>query len=233
MMLIGWDLTRGSTDHDAANAAQPQSSQNAARVASPAADIVPVVVDQGPGTFHFATGQSAVTSGSGPLQRYRVAVEDGIGVDPATFASAVDAILADPRSWIAGGNVRFQRVAGTAPAAFTVFLASPATSETMCREDWLETERFTNCRLASGKVVINSARWLTSVPNYGAALLVYRSYAVNHEVGHQLGHGHELCPGPGQPAPVMQQQTYGLKGCIANAWPYLDGERYHGPVASQ
>ena len=110
-------------------------------------------------------------------------------------------------------------------------LASPATSEQLCRTEGMETEQYTNCRL-HGKVVLNSARWLTGIPDYGAPLTVYQAYAVNHEVGHELGQWHELCPGPGQPAPVMQQQTLGLQGCVANPWPYLNGVRYRGPTAN-
>jgi hypothetical protein len=190
----------------------------------------PDVVSAGAGTFAFAAGDGPVVGSGGTLLRYQVAVEDGLSVPVEQFAAAVEAILSDPRSWIAGGEVRLARVADGAD--FGIYLASPVLSEAMCREDGLETGQFTNCRLSDGRVVINSARWLAGVPDYGAPLAEYRAYAINHEVGHQLGFGHELCPAPGQPAPVMQQQTLGLSGCTPYGWPYRAGARYTGPPTS-
>lgn len=192
----------------------------------------PGVIPAGAGTFQFATTDGPIAGTVGPVLRYRVAVEDGLGVPVDQFATAVEAILADPRSWTADGTVRLQRVSGAQGQDFAIYLASPVRSEAMCREDGLETGQFTNCRLTDGRVVINSARWLTGVPGYGAPLAEYRAYVVNHEVGHQLGHGHESCPAVGQPAPVMQQQTLGLDGCTPYGWPYRAGVRYTGPPTS-
>ncbi|MEH0974877.1 DUF3152 domain-containing protein [Micromonospora sp. CPCC 205546] len=183
----------------------------------------------GTGDFTAAPGDSPVRGTDGPLLHYRVAVEQGAGQDVAAFAATVDEVLGDPRGWTASQELRLRRVAEATDADFTVYLATPDTSERMCAEGGLSTEGYTSCRLP-GQVVINLARWLEAVPDYGAPLAVYRAYVVNHEVGHELGEVHQACPGPGEPAPVMQQQTYGLDGCAANAWPYVDGSRYAGEV---
>ena len=230
--LVAYDLSRGGDPLNAWTtppAAPPTPTPALAPSPSASENASPLVARAGAGTFQFSSGDGPVAGTGGPVVRYRVAVEDGVGVDPTDFGLAVESILGDPRSWTADGSVRLQRTTKTAASEFTIYLATPTTSEAMCREEWLETEQYTNCRLTDGRVVINSARWLTGVPDYGAPLAVYQAYAINHEVGHQLGHGHELCPGPGRPAPVMQAQTLGLEGCVANGWPYLDGVRYEGP----
>jgi hypothetical protein len=183
---------------------------------------------KGEGTFAYATTEGPVAGSAGALKKYRVAVENGSGQPADAFAAAVEQAFADRRGWTASGELRLQRVAGEGAADFTVFLATPATSEAMCAAAGLHTDGYSSCRTA-GKVIINLARWLTSVPDYGAPVADYRTYVVNHETGHELGQGHEACPGPGRPAPVMMQQTYGLKGCVANSWPYVDGQRYTGP----
>jgi hypothetical protein len=221
----------------AASAADPAASGSAPAPSGPSgsgsaapggsAEPSTAVPRSGTGTFGFAPGPGSVLGTAGGIRRFRVAVENGIGQDPAAFAVAAEGILGDQRSWITGGDVRFQRVAQTSPSEFTLYLASPATTDKLCSLGGVHTEGFASCRLP-GQVVINLARWLTSVPDYGAPLALYRQYAINHEVGRELGHGNEVCPAPGALAPVMQQQSQGLKGCVANAWPYVNGQLYAG-----
>ena len=179
--------------------------------------------------FTFVAGYGPVLGTSGTLRRFKVSVEKTIGQgNGGEFADEIDRTLGDDRGWPAGRQFRLQRVPAWAASEFTVYLAAPKTTQRMCNAAGLRTDGFTSCRLP-GQVIINDARWQDAVPDYDAPLETYRAYALNHEVGHQLGYGHEGCPGRGKPAPVMMQQTYGLKGCVANAWPFIDGRRYAGP----
>jgi Protein of unknown function (DUF3152) len=221
------------TPSDPPSAAPTTPSPTAAPSTAPHPTAPPSYAMNGPGTYVYAGGESPVVGTAGTLRRYRVAIETGTPVPVDEFAAVVDRTLGDPRSWIAGNDVRLQRVPGDAAGVnFTVLLVTPGTAQKLCLAGDLDIfwrgEPYSSCQVGS-RAIINLSRYLKAVPNYGAPISAYDQYAVNHEVGHVLGHNHELCPGQGRPAPVMQQQTFDLQGCVANSWPYLDGKRYSGP----
>jgi hypothetical protein len=179
----------------------------------------------GSGTYRKAPGPGPVIGTSGQLMRFHINVEQEIqGIDLAAFTAFVQQTFADPRGWTSAGKWRLQLVGPEQPADFTLYLATPGTRAKLCNNPH---DLYTSCRNGAA-VVLNVVRWQRAVPNYPASLQVYHQYMVNHETGHRLGNGHELCTGAGRPAPVMQQQTLGMHGCTANAWPYLDGKRYQG-----
>ncbi|MEU5565266.1 DUF3152 domain-containing protein [Micromonospora musae] len=198
-------------------------------VLSPSASTRPPVAisypAEGGNRWRTAPAESPAPRGKGELMRYRVSVErDIVGIETSAFAAEVTGYLNDEEGWTADGSLTLRRVGPGQPADFTIYLATPGTRDELCGD---VPDGYTSCRNGA-RVVLNVARWVKGVPRYGAPLASYREYMVNHEVGHRLGHGHERCPGRGEPAPVMQQQTLGLHGCTANAKPYLDGESYHG-----
>lgn len=177
----------------------------------------------GPGTFTVArAGVDAKGRGSA----YRVEVEDGTGVDPDRAAEEIAAVLAHPRGWSHGGEHTFRQVAD-GPAGLVIKIATPATTDRICGEYGLKTRGEVNCR-GGEKVMVNLKRWQLGSPQFDGPVSEYRALIVNHEVGHWLGRGHETCPGKGRPAPAMMQQIDGLKGCVANAWPYDAKGRYLG-----
>lgn len=158
---------------------------------------------------------STPAPGAGPVRTVRVEVEDGVPVDPSVFAEFVLDTLNDPRGWGHGDAMTFARTDGE--AEIVVVLASPDTSAEMCRP--LRTDGQLSCRVGP-RAILTHYRWVQAHPDYGTDRTGYRRYLVNHEVGHVLGHGHEACPGPGVLAPVMQQQSKGLVGCLPNSWPH-------------
>jgi hypothetical protein len=201
---------------------------------APAAEVIPPdFPHSGPGTWRYAGSTGPLLGRAGRLQTFHLAVEGNVdSIDLDRVAAKIDQTLGDPRSWIADGDVRFQRVPAGAPAVFTIYLATAQTTRSMCNAGGVTgTGGYTSCRY-TGHVLLNLDRWYLSIPHYatvGVPLDTYRTYMINHEVGHQAGHGHERCPANGRPAPVMEQQTLGLHGCTPNPWPYVDGRPYHGP----
>ncbi|MFF4171400.1 DUF3152 domain-containing protein [Streptomyces sp. NPDC001744] len=178
---------------------------------------------KGSGVFEVVPGFQKAP-GRGRLIRYRVDVEKGLGLDPRLFADAVQKTLNDRRSWAGDGAMTFERVS-SGEARFVITLASPGTTGDWCRKSGLDTTvDNVSCDSASTeRVMINAFRWAQGAVTFGPkAMYAYRQMLINHEVGHRLGHGHELCRTPGALAPVMQQQTKSLDidgiSCRPNPW---------------
>ncbi|WP_059013223.1 DUF3152 domain-containing protein [Streptomyces specialis] len=179
------------------------------------------------------SGELVPVAGSDPapdpdaatVLRYRVDVEEGLGLDPEFFADVVHRTLNDERGWGNDGERSFARVSA-GEYDFVITLASPGTTADWCARSGLDiTEDNVSCNSSSTeRVMINAWRWAQGSETYGDDIGGYRQMLVNHEVGHRLGYQHVLCPGEGEPAPVMMQQTKFLESdgvtCRPNPWPH-------------
>ncbi len=175
--------------------------------------------DKGTGTFAAVHVPGKPSSAKGRTVTYRLEVERGLHADTAAIAKTVRDVLLDPRGWQSVDHVRF--VQSPKKAKITIYVASPQTTDKLCYP--AKTEGKWSC-FNQGKAVLNYRRWLKAVPGFDGNVTGYREYLVNHEVGHGLGHTHRTCPGKGQPAPVMQEQSMGLHGCKAWFWPMSPAE---------
>ncbi|MFC6092182.1 DUF3152 domain-containing protein [Saccharothrix sp. BKS2] len=167
--------------------------------------------EQGAGTWQVVPGQTDKV-GEGRLYRYDIAIEDGVepvdfGGDREAFARTVDSFLADPRSWVGTGQASMQRVEG-GDVDFTISLTTTNTTHAICGYS-IQFE--SSCwHEPTGRVIINVARWVRGGKVYGNDITAYRTYAINHEVGHVLDNQHVGCAESGKAAPVMMQQSFGV-----------------------
>ncbi len=205
-------FARGSGGGDPISAGQA-SAMLAGRVAPSAA-----VSQTGSGRVRLMDipgRDSAATNRQVRNITYAVALEGGLRVQITDFPATVRRVLTAPRGWESVDDIRFvalnpRQVAAGARPDIQIILASPTLVDRLCYP--LQTHGEVSCQ-NNGRVVLNARRWVGGAPSYGDDLDGYRTYLVNHEVGHALGRGHVPCPGPGQRAPVMLQQTLGLDGC--------------------
>lgn len=140
------------------------------------------------------------------------------GVNEAALAglrSKLVQTLGDIRGWSLEGQVVYKEA--STGCSFTVWLAAAAQVPSfggVCDSTW-------SCRIGPN-VVINYDRWQNASPAWnrnGGTLDEYRDMVINHETGHWIGFGHASCGGAGQKAPVMQQQSINLQGCVFSPWP--------------
>ncbi len=185
----------------------------------------PLAADlEGGGKFEAVRG-FAKAPGTGQKYRYRVDVEQGLGLDAELFADAVQKTLNDDRSWSHGGGRTFERISSGTPD-FVITLASPGTTAFWCDKSGLDTtvDNVSCDSAATERVMINAYRWAQGSKTYGDQIHAYRQMLINHEIGHRLGYSHVTCDKNGELAPVMQQQskflTYRGITCKANPWPY-------------
>ncbi|KXP01044.1 DUF3152 domain-containing protein [Tsukamurella pseudospumae] len=183
----------------------------------PPAGMLPVggqFTEKGQGIWHVVPGATPkVGEGRQQTFTYMIAVEDGVDMSALSgdqaFAAMIDKTLSDPRSWIHDPAVAFQRIDKGTPT-FTISLTSPMTTRSACGYTIQLESSCYNGEL--GRVVINLARWVRGATAFEGDLTGYRQYAINHEVGHAIGYAqHVPCPAQGALAPIMMQQSFGVK----------------------
>jgi hypothetical protein len=199
---------------------------------------------KGQGQWDVLPGKGKRIGKGGELFTYSIEVEKGIDLDPYggsdSFASLVDTTLADPRGWASTGQVSIQRV-DTGEPDIRISLSTP---DTVHRPEFcgFSIKYESSCwRSDVSRVMINLARWVRGAVAFGGDIGNYRSYAINHEIGHAFGRGHVGCGKNGDLAPVMMQQSFGVgnnfvaqlndkagetdpvvsdgKTCVYNPWP--------------
>ena len=176
------------------------------------------------------TVPSSATSSGGPSQTTDVSspgtygaaelvvrirfVSEVSDVSSASLEATAMAILNHPTGWNQSG---FSFVADASSDLRVVLAEGPRVDE-LCLP--LETYGSVNCQ--NGPIVaLNADRWRAGGADWDSTLDAYRTYLINHEVGHLIGLRHpvERCPTAEKISAAMEPQTNNLNGCRGNGIP--------------
>lgn len=142
---------------------------------------------------------------------YSVGSQGSVRTDVGDFADFVRSTLDNPDGWALGGSIDWVPVQDGADVRILIASPEEIADLTGCSHQY-------SCHV-SGTVYINDDRWNQGAAGWSESLHGYRHYVINHEVGHYLELDHVDCPGAGQPAPVMMQQTIETDPCVNRVWP--------------
>ena len=146
---------------------------------------------------------------------YQVVVWGNVATDVNDFKAKVAETYKDARGWSQIATFKEVQSGGD----FSLILSDAASLDATpgCSGDL-------SCTTWSNQVIINDLRWREGTEASRSAGMSTRDYqhmVINHETGHWLGHyAHIEGCDAGGPAPIMLQQSTGLRGCDSfNAWP--------------
>ena len=145
---------------------------------------------------------------------YDISYRGAVEADKTEFVDLVRETLSSPYGWARAG-VTFKEV--SSGGRLHMVLATGDQVRAAAPGGCSDTLSCT----VKPYVLINDTRWRLATDSYnnaGQSLKKYRQMVINHEVGHFLGHNH-LTNCVNGVAPVMLQQSTGLRGCTANEWP--------------
>lgn len=167
-------------------------------------------------TKNLNTNFRISTTAASKLRTYCTAVNGVPESELTDLIGKLAATYSDVRGWNNSGKIAFKHVESACDYKVVIAAPSLMTSYGAICDDYY------NCQVGNN-VIVNNDRWTSATDPWnktGQNLETYRLLIINHETGHRLGfRDYNVCSGPGQPAPVMMQQSIDLMGCAFNVWP--------------
>ena len=156
---------------------------------------------------------------------YTIRFGNELSVQKGRIIRKVESVLTDKRGWLRMGY-KFRLVyekgdekgdgerVHTREVDFVIMFVTGSYIEKVCKFSGL------SCADINKKIIyMNIDNWRSGKRLSGLNKEDYRTYMINHEVGHILGRGHNKPGKPGTRVPVMVQQTLGISQCRPNPWP--------------
>ena len=145
------------------------------------------------------------------MYTYSVEFDDSIVINRNLVVKKILEVLNDTRGWKRlGYDFKFKEK----NAKFKIKIVKEDKIVKICKFSGL------SCADMSKNIIyINIKRWRRGSKASKLSLDNYRTYVINHEIGHLLGRDHYQCGKSGTKVPVMVQQTLGISNCKPNPWP--------------
>lgn len=144
---------------------------------------------------------------------YKILFDPRCGFRTGPIIKKVQDVLQDNRGWKRMGyNLRMKQDDNNVD--FVIYFTFESYIKRKCNFTGLSCADLDN-----DIIYINENRWRRGSTASKLNLDDYRTYVINHEVGHILGRGHAKCENRNTRVPVMVQQTLGIHNCKPNVWP--------------